>query len=332
MGNRFGFSRVYVEEALKDEPRTREILSRLELPTIPIDRHQELFNRGNQRFQHQKRNPALILAKKEGSFLYTGSERIRSFGDERIRYVDQVRNCVYNCDYCFLQGMHRSAHILFFLNGEDYRRAVRREVEKGAIYLSISYLTDLLAFEGLYPFVQEWLDFARDEPRVEVELRTKSDNVPMLLREEPPQNAVLVFSLSPASVASSVEKGTAAFRSRLLHARQAARRGWRVRLCFDPILAVPRWKAVYRDAIRETFRRLRSEEVEEVSLGVFRIHPDYMKRITREREDAPILYHPFERSEGVLSYEAGLREEMIDYLHRLIAEHLPANRITAVHG
>lgn len=323
MGNRFGFSRVYVEEAIRDEPHTREILSRLNLPTIPIDRHQELFNRGNQRFQHQKRNPALILAKKEGSFLYTGSERIRSFADEQIRYVDQVRNCVYNCDYCFLQGMHRSAHILFYLNGEEYREAVRREVEGGPIYLSISYLTDLLAFEGLYPFVREWLDFAREERRVEVELRTKSDNVQMILRQAPPPNGILVFSLSPASVAGSVEKGTAAFQSRLLHARQAARRGWRVRLCYDPILAVPRWKAVYREAVEKTFDRLRSEDIEEVSLGVFRIHPDYMKRIRREREDASVLYYPFENSRGVLSYETELREEMIDYLYGLLREYLP---------
>ena len=332
MSNQFGFSRVYVEEALRESRGARDIIDRLDLPTITVGRHQELFNRSNQRFQHQKRNPALILARKEGTLLYTGSERIRSFGDDRIRYVDQVRNCVYNCDYCFLQGMHRSAHILFHLNSEDYEEAVRREAQKGALYLSISYLTDLLAFEGLYPFVRRWLRFARREPQVEVELRTKSDNTPIILTEDPPPNGVLVFSLSPASVASTVERGTAAFQSRLLHARQAARRGWRLRLCFDPILAIPRWREVYGEAIKTTFSRLRSHEVEEVSLGVFRIHPDYMKRIRKERQDSPILYYPFKGDPGILSYEEELRGEMVGYLRELLERYISPEQITTVHG
>lgn len=332
MGNQFGFSRIYLESSLREDPAARGITESLDLPVIEVGRYQEIFNRSNQRFQHQKRNPALILARKEGTLIYTGSERIRSFSDERIRYVDQVRNCVYNCDYCFLQGMHRSAHILMHLNGHDYREAVRREARTHPIYLSISYLTDLLAFEQLYPFVGEWLDFAEREPRIELELRTKSDNLPALGTRRPPDNAILVFSLSPDEVTRRVERGTAGFQSRLLHARQATRNGWRVRLCFDPVLAIPGWKELYRRAVDETFKRVSPDSVEEVSIGVFRIHPDYMKRIQKERRDAPLLFDDFARSEGLVSYQEELREEMVFFMMERIGRHLPSGRITAVHG
>lgn len=332
MSGGFGFSRVYMEESLIADAEAEAIVEKLQLPVIRLGRYQELFNRGGQRFQHQKRNPALILARKEGTFLYTGSERIRSFGDQRVRYVDQLRNCVYNCDYCFLQGMHRSAHILMHLNGEDYQKAVRAAAAEAPIYLSISYLTDILAFERLHPFTRRWINFAAGEPGVELEIRTKSDNVPAILSDEPPPNAILVFSLSPDPVARAVEKGTAAFQSRLLHARQASRRGWRIRLCFDPILAVPGWKEIYASCIEETFRRLEARRVEEVSLGVFRIHPDYLKRMQKERRDLPILYHPFARDQGVVTYEEGLREEMTDYIRRELLNFIPEERITTVHG
>lgn len=332
MSRSLGFTRVYVEGRLRDNPRARQIIETLELPVIEIERYQEIFNRGNQRFQHQKRNPALILAVKEGSLLYTGNERIRSFGDEQVRYVDQVRNCVYNCDYCFLQGMHRSAHVLMHVNGEEYREAVRKEASIRPIYLSVSYLTDLLAFERLYPFVGEWLRFAEETPAVELELRTKSDNFPAIAGYQPPPNALLVFSLSPAEIARAVERGTSAFQSRLLHARQAIRAGWRVRLCFDPILAVPEWKSVYSRAVEETFARLPAEQVEEVSLGVFRIHPDYMKRMQKERTDVPLLFHPFQKDARLLSYESELREEMVSYVEGCIRAHMPRERITTVHG
>ena len=200
MSNLFGLTRIYLERALQSDPTAQRIVDRLGLPVITIDRYQEIFNRKNQRFQHQKRNPALILAKKEGKLLYAGDERIRSFGDEQVRYVDQVRNCIYNCDYCFLQGMHRSAHILMHLNGDSYRSAVEEAATERAIYLSVSYLTDLLAFESLHPFVDEWLDFVSERPNIELEIRTKSDNAPAILHREAPDNAILVFSLSPDPV------------------------------------------------------------------------------------------------------------------------------------
>lgn len=328
----YGFTRVYLERSLESDPRALHILDRLRLPVVVIDRYQELFNRGGQRFQHQKRNPALILAKKEGTFLYTGSERIRSFGDEQVRYVDQVRNCVYNCDYCFLQGMHRSAHILMHLNSEDYEAAVSDAAREGPIYLSVSYLTDLLGFERLHPFTRRWIEFARSHRSVDLEIRTKSDNVPAILGEEPPENGILVFSLSPDSIARSLERGTAAFRSRLLHARQAADRGWRIRLCFDPVLALPKWKETYSAAVEETFRRLTPERVEEVSLGVFRIHPDYLKRMRKERLDVPLLYHPFSGGERLASYDEALREEMSGHIRGELRRYLPEERITTVHG
>ena len=61
---------IYFEESVTDHPRTREIFSRFKIARkIPIQRYGEIFNKRNQNFKLQKRNPALILAKKHKGFI-----------------------------------------------------------------------------------------------------------------------------------------------------------------------------------------------------------------------------------------------------------------------
>ena len=64
------FSCIYIEEEVRDSPRVEEILGRVrDVPVVPIERYGEVFNRRAQNFRLQKRNPALILARKHGKLV-----------------------------------------------------------------------------------------------------------------------------------------------------------------------------------------------------------------------------------------------------------------------
>ena len=39
-----------------------------------------------------------------------------------------MHNCIYDCRYCFLQGMYRSAHYVVFINYEDYQWAIEERL------------------------------------------------------------------------------------------------------------------------------------------------------------------------------------------------------------
>jgi spore photoproduct lyase len=327
------FSRIYVEERIRAHPRTRAILERFPAASvIPIDHHQDVFNRGRQHFQLQKQRPALILAQETERFLYESDERIESFGPQRVFYNAMVRNCVYNCDYCFLQGMHPSGHILLFVNVEDFLSAAVDALAGGPKYVSISYLTDILAFEDLVPFVRLWVNAARHHPDLTVEIRTKSDNFRAIADLEPPENVILVWSLTPERYSRAIEGGTASFKNRLFQARRAAQAGWRLRLCFDPVLLEEGWREEYPQAVEETFRAVPAERVEAVSVGVFRMNADFLKRMQRLRPDAPVLHYPYTVSDGLASYEAALRRDAEQVLRSALARHLADGRISFVHG
>ena len=72
-------------------------------------------------------------------------------------YFSPLLNCSYDCAYCFLRGMYRSAHLLFFVNYEDYRdalvRAARTIGSQGVTFYA-GYDCDPLAQDKLTGFCQ----------------------------------------------------------------------------------------------------------------------------------------------------------------------------------
>lgn len=220
------FSHIYVERGSEDLPLSREIMSRVKPRHVTmIDDAGRFFKRPGQSFHRQKNHPKLIIARKTGQFLYRGSERVQSFGYQQpVYYNDMVRNCLFDCDYCFLQGMHRSANILLYSNMQDYLAAVDHQVaELGQLYLSISYLSDLLGFERSFGLVQLWIAAAREREGVEIEVRTKSDGFAGLSTLHPTDRVVFTWSISPDHLARRSEAGTASFAQRLFDARRACR-------------------------------------------------------------------------------------------------------------
>ena len=56
---------IYIEEEIAQHPRTLDIIKRFpDASRIACRRYGEVFNRKSQNFRLQKKNPALILAKK----------------------------------------------------------------------------------------------------------------------------------------------------------------------------------------------------------------------------------------------------------------------------
>ncbi len=323
---------LYVERAAAGHPNTRALIERHgDRPVVWIDSYTEVFYRAGQDFQEQKRAPALIAAVADDPLLYEAPTRVCGVHDMPVFYNDQLRNCVYNCDYCFLQGMHPSGHTLVFVNSEAFHEAAAHQAAAGPFWLSISYLTDILAFEPALPIASEWVDFARRTPGVTVEIRTKGE-MPDFARNEPVSNVVLIWSLSPPAVARRYERGCASFENRLVAATTAAERGWRVRIAIDPVIIHPGWKAHYAEMIATLSSRVESEAIEAATYGVFRIGADFMRRIATARADSPILHHPFDRTGRVATYSA----DEIGAIHRTVGhplqQWLGAEKLTFVHG
>lgn len=329
------FSHIYIEEEALQYPATRRILDYFkgkDTVFVPIGQYQEVFHRRHQSFAHQKQSPSLILAVKHGNLIYPGAKVCQSFGNAHFYYTSFIMNCPFDCEYCYLQGMYASAHIVIFVNLEDFFEQIRALLKQHPVYLCISYDTDLLALERMTGFIQEYLDFAMQQETLTTELRTKSASRivrPDHLTSEAASRFILAYTLSPDYVAAHYEHHTAPLSARLKAAIAAHEAGFPLRLCFDPMLRFPGYEKIYTDFFSTVKDALAGIPILDASVGVFRISDAYLKQMRRHRPDSPVLSYPFETVNQVCHYGAK-SEAMIQLATDCLADWILREKIFTV--
>lgn len=330
------FQYIYVEEAILQSPDVERVLRKFpKAKVIPIKHYKDVFNRKKQGRLAQSRSRKLILAKKEGQRLYDGAVVCQDFSESHFCYTSLLMNCPFHCAYCYLQGMYPSSNLVMFLNLEDYFSDCRKWIaEKGSLYLCISYDTDLLAMEGVYPYVEEFARFLNQENALRIEVRTKAGGEGLWrkmqrlpLSSDARKRMIFAFTLSPEEIIEEAEEGTARLSSRIFAIQKALEEGYLVRLCFDPMIYHPRWKELYGDLLQEIFEKIPMEQIHDCSVGSFRISESYLKAMGKALPSSPHTQFPYENTGGYYHYPKELMEEMEGFLYSRLQEKLPKEKI-----
>lgn len=324
----YKFSHIYVEREAFDYLVSSKIISYFkQSKIIEIDHYKDVFCRKNQNFVLQKNSPKLILAVKKNNLIYNGSNMCDSFGNDNFYYTSLVMNCVYNCEYCYLQGMYPSSNVVVFVNIEDAINEIKKMLQYHPVYLCISYDTDLMAIEKITGFVHKWLEAAGKYKNLKIEIRTKSANFHLIKDMKCLDNIILAWTLSPDKIIKDFEKNTPSLEKRLKSICQAISNGWKVRLCFDPILYVENWSELYKQCLQTTFEVLGDRKVYEVSIGVFRISKEYLKIMNKLRKNSKILAYPFNIEAETCSYHVKHIHEMTKFMKDEASRYVELNKI-----
>ena len=319
------YSRIYVEEAAREHPRTAQILAKFpESVVIPIRDYKNVFNRPRQPVQLQKEAPSLILAVQKPPYLYAGPAVCQDFGEAHFYYTSGVMNCPFLCDYCYLRGMYPSGDIVLFVNTEDTFRETERILAEHSLYLCISYDTDLLALEGITGFFSEWIRFAESHPDLTIEVRTKSS--PDVSKYPALPNVIYAVTLSPENVTERFEHRTASLTARLRFAKSVIDGGRPLRLCFDPMLWVPDFETVYGAFFDRVFAEIPGAVVRDIGVGTFRIAADYLKRM-RKNHPCEVTAYPYTLTDGVYGYDAEQLDRMLSFARRTLAKYVDEKKL-----
>lgn len=319
------FRHIYVERDVQKHPTTLRFLERFSgASVIPIDHYKDVFNRSRQDLHAQETEPALILAANRGTKFYPGAPVCQSFGEEHFLYTSCIMNCIYDCDYCYLQGMYPSGNLVIFVNLEDYFTKLDTLLEQHPVYLCCSYDSDLTALSGISPHAEAFCRYAAAHPDLRLELRTKSAALPFIKGLPAAKNIIMAFTLSPAELIARYEHYTPSLPARLAAAKAASAQGFSVRLCFDPILDVPHAEELYSTLVEKTFSVLSPEDITDISLGVFRLSKDYLKHLRKAKPACAISHYPYEVTDNVCHY----RTERCDALLHAVRDALHRHGIT----
>jgi|TARA_B100001093_G_scaffold159350_3_gene151820 spore photoproduct lyase len=316
---------IYVERAVRKHPRVIKLMKRFHrAEVIECERFGEVFNRSSQNFRLQKQNPSLILAEKHGRLVLPAPEGY-SIGASRNYYFSHMLNCLYDCRYCFLQGMYRSASYVHFVNFEDFEEAIdahQSDPGKPDCFFS-GYDCDSLAMERITGFAERFVPFFSERPDKWLELRTKSINTSVLSRQEPVPNIVVAFTMTPATIAAEIEHGAPSFAKRLDRIESLTRQGWKIGLRLDPLIPWPGFRKIYPSMIEEIFSRVDGEFIHSVTLGPMRFPKAMYDRIVRLYPFDPLFaLDEMVSRDGQMTYPKETENELVSLVEEELLRHL----------
>ncbi len=310
---------IYIEEAVSKHPRTQEILRRFSKAVrIPCKRYGEVFNRNAQNFRLQKKRPALILAQKFDHFVLETPPGY-GIGSEHNYYFSHMLNCIYDCRYCFLQGMFRSAHWVCFVNYEDFEEAISETIKKHErAHFFSGYDCDSLALEPVTGFANRILDFFAARPNALIELRTKSIQVKSLLQRKPIKNCVVAFSLTPNEIAQKLEHGAPSLAQRLEAMQKLQEQGWKLGLRFDPVINTEDVESQYEQLFKHVFQKIKIKSIHSVNLGLFRLPKQIYEQMYRLYPDEKLFAGALVERNGMISYPEKFEDRFQNIIHKLL--------------
>lgn len=320
--------RIYIERSVVDDPRASAIVERFaSAEVITCERFGEVFNRKSQNFRLQKSNPALILARKHERHVLPAPPGYGLAGD-RGYYFSHMLNCPYDCRYCFLQGMYRSANYVVFVNYDDFLSAidVATENSKEPAWFNAGYDCDSLAYDPVTGFVDYFVPAFAERPDARLELRTKSTQIRGLLRHRPTDNVIVAFSFSPEYINQRLEHGVPSMQKRIDAAQRLQQAGWTVAIRFEPLVYFDRYEAHYPDMIDSVLMQLDRDRLHSVSIGSFRMPDAFFAQARSLHPEQPLFVQAVKSRAGITGYVDDIDRRLSDLCKKSVLRHVDEQR------
>ena len=323
------FDTIYIEKKVRDHPQTNNILKKIKYNNIIFcENYKEILNSKKQSFRIQKLNPSIILAHKSNNLILETPKNF-TIGHKKNFYFSHMLNCIYDCKYCFLQGMFNSANYVVFVNYKDFSNQIKLITSKSnevSCFFS-GYDCDSLAMEKITNFLDYYIDFFRSLRNSTLEIRTKSINIGVLKKKKPAKNVIVAYSLNPSNIINSYETKTPSLEKRIKTIVKLQEKGWMIGLRFDPIIWTQNAKLDYSLFFQKIFKKINSHKIHSVTIGNFRMPKNYYKRFFKIQKNNSIFLQEMQNISNLVTVNEKIKKENTVFCLSEIAKYLPKNKI-----
>lgn len=203
-----------------------------------------------------------------------------------LETIDSFRNCSYGCSYCSIQSYFDKNEVL--VDRDFVNKLNALEIDDDKIYhFGTGQSSDSLLWGNKEGHLEALLDFARRNPNVILELKTKSSNVDFLESLDIPKNVITTWSLNPEVIIKNEEHRTASLEERLRAAKKISAKGNLVGFHFHPIIFYDGFEKDYRDLVQKIVGHFTPEECALVSLGTVTFNKKTINEIRKKKRKWP---------------------------------------------
>lgn len=232
--------------------------------------------------------------------------------------LDAVEKCGFDCSYCSIQSFYHGNEVTF--DSSFAEKLARLELDPNKTYhIGTGQSSDSLMWGNHQGVLQALCEFARANPNVILELKTKSKNIGWLLNNPVPENILCTWSLNPQTIIDHEEHLSASLDQRIASARAIADKGCVVGFHFHPIIYYEGWQQDYALIGRKLTEQFTEEEVALISMGTLTFTKSVMKTIRNRPLTSKILQMPMEPSAGKLSYPEHIKLDLFNQVYQSLS-------------
>lgn len=281
------WNEVYVEENIKTLPRVQGLLSKLNRTPLIITKYDDIWGRSKKPYLHKRDSLNLFIAEKRGQLLKLAPDAYGQAGEPHYYFI-HAYNCIYECQYCYLQGYFNTPDIVLFVNHEEIIAEMEKALTQhsGNVWFHAGEFSDSLALTHLTGELELYHEFCEKNPMAIIELRTKSVNTKQLEQLRPLPNLIVSFSLSPKEMAKKIDLKTPSTEARIRAMNSLKEKGFKIAAHFDPIIYEDAFKENYQELLKTLEDLNLTHDLQYLSLGVVRFTKDVYREVERNYPDS----------------------------------------------
>ncbi len=228
--------------------------------------------------------------------------------------LDAVESCGFDCSYCSIQSFYNQNTITF--DSGFAQKLKNLNLDKNKTYhIGTGQSSDSLMWGNREGILDSLFLFARENPNVILEFKTKSDNIKYFLENDIPKNILCTYSLNTQTIIDNEEHLTASLEKRIQAARKLADIGVKVGFHFHPIVEYENYLEEYQKVYEKLLNMFRTDEVALISFGTLTFIKPVIKQL-REREfRTKITQIPHANASGKTSYPHATKVEMFKHAY-----------------
>jgi spore photoproduct lyase len=304
------WNKVYVEKDLLGESHVQAMLSKLNHEPIEIDSFDEIWGRSKKPYLHKRDSLNLFIARKKGQLLKEAPDAYGKAGEPHYYFIHAF-NCIYECQYCYLQGYFNTPDIVLFVNHAEIMAEMERILSlhpEKRVWFHAGEFSDSLALSHITGEVGIYHAFCEKHPHAVIELRTKSVNIRELKELKPLPNFIVSFSLSPKEMARKIDLKTPSTKARLEAMKTLMDLGHAIGAHFDPIVYEEKFSEHYAELLQHMEEHGLTSKLAYLSLGVVRFTKDVYREVERNYPESVIHTTSMVKSfDGKVRYSVPVR-------------------------
>lgn len=303
------FDKVFVERAVLENSFTRNILKTLKNPeVVELDKIEDVWGRVKKPYLQKRETLNLFIGEKKGELVKETPDAYGLGGEKHFYYV-HAYNCIYECQYCYLQGYFNTPDIVLFVNHDEILKEMQILVNQYEdAWFHAGEYSDSLALSHMTGELSHYWEFFEKNKKAKLELRTKSVNLKSIIDLPPLPNIFVSFTLAGFKEGREFDLKTPSVKARLSAIKKLVQKGFMIGLHFDPIIYTETTIESYEEIINEISKIIPNKQLGYISIGVVRFTKDVFREVENNYHDSPILLQNFVKSfDGKTRYSKPMR-------------------------